>query len=400
MEDRLVHPPDTVTITDNALLHAAIVAGHGDIVRDVLDNRSWPTEETRDNIELLSWAADYGAYAVIHDLLGGYLPTWGDRASEGTVRTVLEIARSWVGVDPVAELRRRLGDEAAVVTRETVPVEGDLTHADRVRVTTADGRWAEVQTTHLGIVTYIEDRLGTVVSRDALLARALTNPDTDSVDWSQAWFSVGNMPDVEATYHWAAGLLADSDPEVRRFAAEVVAMLSRNEEPCREEALAILRARMPVEPNAEILSALIDAFGNYQLSGDMPEVEAHIGHPDPRVRRQVAEALINKVTDAASAARAIRLLTELGSDSSSQVRSTVVRVLRDHAPDSPVTRQLLASGRDDPDPEVRLEALAGLARYRDAPAYEQLRRLADEAGEDSHAWWLAYDVERHLRTAD
>ena len=62
--------------------------------------------------------------------------------------------------------------------------------------------------------------------------------------------------------------------------------------------------------------------------------------------------------------------------------------------------QLLSAGRDNPDPEVRLEALAGSARYGDALAYEQLPRLADEAGEHSHAWSLTYDVERHLRIAN
>jgi len=53
-----------------------------------------------------------------------------------------------------------------------------------------------------------------------------------------------------------------------------------------------------------------------------------------------------------------------------------------------------------PTRRLRLGALAGSSRYRDALAYEQLPRLADEAGEHSHAWSQTYDVERHLRITD
>src|SRR6266542_5094572 len=69
-------------------------------------------------------------------------------------------------------------------------------------------------------------------------------------------------------------------------------------------------------------------------------------------------------------------------------------------PGQPCCGSAAVRSRDNPDPEVRLEALAGSARYGDALAYEQLPRLADEAGEHSHAWSLTYDVERHLRIAD
>jgi hypothetical protein len=229
------------------------------------------------------------------------------------------------------------------------------------------------------------------------MARALADPDPDSANWVQAWGSVSQRADADATLRWAAALLADPQPDVRQFAASVVQSISFDQKPRRTEALVALRARLPAEPDADVLVALIMAFAAYHGPGDLPEIVAHAQHPDRQVRRQVAADLVYALMDAASAPAAVGLLIKLGRDRDGTVRTAALRTLRDHAFDSPATGELLIAGRDDSDPGVRLEALTGLARGGDRSAFEELRRLADEAGTGSPAWQLADDAARWLQ---
>jgi hypothetical protein len=393
VEDRLVHRPGPAVTEGSALLRAAAAAGHGARVHELLGGAGSAGGE---DAELLLWAADYGAVEVIRAGFGGPVGGRMDQASKDTAEAALRIARGWTGAEPEAELRRRLGGGSGTVERETVPVD-DYERAGRIRVTAADGRWAEVQTAHPAIVTFLEDRLGHVVSRDELMARALADRDPGSANWSQSCCSVSQRPDAEATLRWATGLLAGRDPDVRRFAAAVVETLSFDQAPCRPETLAALRARLAAEPDAGVLNALIVAFANYRGAGDLPEVVAHAGHPDAQVRACVAIQLAGALMDPGSAPGAVEPLTTLGRDRDARVRAAALQTLRDYRFDHPAARELLAAGRDDPDPRVRLEALAGLARGGDAAAGAQLRRLAAGAGPGSRASSLAGEVELRLR---
>ncbi|BCJ47821.1 hypothetical protein GCM10010168_21800 [Actinoplanes ianthinogenes] len=369
MEDRLVYRTGSIADEGSALLRAAAAAGHGTRARELLNN-GWP-DSAREDVELMLWAADYGAYQVIHN-----------RLDEHTTKPMLRIARAWVGVDPIAELRRRLGDATAVVQRRRVPVNED-DHTECIRATAADGRWAEVQTAHRAIVTYIEERLGIGASRDELLARALLDRDPDSINWSESRHSVKDRRDAEATWRWAATVLTDPDSDARRFAAEVVHSLSIDQEPCPQDALTVLRARLAVELDASVLVSLIGAFAEYHGPGYLPEVMAHAEHPDPLVRSRVAGELSLTLMSPGSVQAGADVAAKLARDPDGRVRATALRVLRDYAFDHPVTGEIITANREDPDPRVRVEVLAGLARGGDTAAYEELRRLADEAGEDS-----------------
>ena len=325
-------------------------------------------------------AADYGAHQVIFN-----------RPDEHASEPMLQIARGWVGVDPVAELRRRLGDSGAVVQRQSVPVD-EYDHTECIRVTAADGRWAEVQTAHLAIVTCIEQRLGVGASRDELMARALMDRDPDSVNWRQSWHSVTSKPDVEETLYWAGTVLTDADPDARRFAAEVVHLLALDQEdPWPEDVLSVLHTRLSVEPEPGVLVDLITAF---QLPPRATaEILVHAEHPDPRVRGQVAHQHYGSLSGTRAVPGAVESLAELARDSDGRVRATALSTFRDHAFDHPVTKRLIAAGRDDSRPSVRVEALAGLARGGDTAAYAELRRLDDEAGEGSYIAMMADNAE-------
>jgi hypothetical protein len=378
-------------------LRAAAAAGHGARVRELVGG-DLPVAVGED-VELILWAADYGAFQVLDTRLSEWAPGGADPVSEDAVRTALEIAREWTGVEAVAELRRRLGDADAVVQRDTVSLDYHG-HADRVRVTAADGRWAEIQTTHLAILTYLEDRLGIDTSRAELMARALADRSSDSVNWGESWFLASRKPDVEATLHWAAEVLLSRDPGARRFAAEVVHALAIDSAPCRDEAPAMLRARLAVEADADVLVSLIGALAEYHGPGYLPEIASYAEHSDPRVRRQVAEELCFAVMDPGSLPAGVDSLAELGRDRDGSVRARALRVLRDFAFDHPVTRQLVADARDDADPRVRPEVLLALARGGDTTAYEELLRLGEKAGKGSGLAMLAYDAERWILNAE
>ncbi|GAA2501172.1 hypothetical protein Ahu01nite_077660 [Winogradskya humida] len=330
---------------------------------------------------MLFWAADYGAIDVVERLFQhrtGHLPLIDPGHP---IHTALRIARDWVGRDLETELRHRLAAADATVSRDA---------NGRMRVTAADGRWAEAQPTHLGIVTLLERRLLIPLSRDELLARALTDPDPGSATWTESWHGVYNLPDREATFDWAAALLTHADRDVRLFGAEVVRTIGMQdvdgEQPGFDRALPPLRERLAAEHDGAVLSELIGAFDEYRAPAEeLPELVTFARHAHPGVRRAVALGLTGSGRES--------LLAELAADTDASVRRTAVIVLRDHAPDSPVTAGALSARRDDPDPEVRLEALAGLARRGDKQAYRELQDRSD----GSHAYWLLYDVDRHLR---
>ncbi|WP_430781665.1 HEAT repeat domain-containing protein [Actinoplanes sp. G11-F43] len=377
MNDRLVHTSVPGPADDTALLRAADAAGHGSRVRDLLAGGL--AESARGDAELMRWAADYGAFALIVN-----------RLEPDTTGPLLRIARQWAGTDPVTELSRRLGT-SGTVTRWTVPID-DYTHTDCVRVTAPDGRWAETQTAHLAIVTYLEELLGIGVPPDELLARALVDRDPGGAGWSQAWHTLASRADPEETLRWAAGVLTAPDRDARWFAADVAHLLAIHDVPCPPETTALLRQRLATEPDPGVLAALIGAAVEFHGPGLQPEVAAHATHPDPSVRRRVAGELCQSVPDS------VPLLVRLAADPDGEVRATALRVLRDYAFDHPETGRLLTVLRTDPDPRVRVEALAGLARAGDLKAFADLRQLADEAGEGSPAAALAAAAGSWLRT--
>ncbi|HWS39507.1 MAG TPA: HEAT repeat domain-containing protein [Actinoplanes sp.] len=373
MGDRLVHPADSAGC---GLMAAATAAGHGERVRQLLEHEG--DDSVRADTELMLWAADYGAYELVRG-----------RLEPDTTARMLAIARAWTATDPVAELRRRLGDPAGVVHRHPITLDdGDRTEC--VRVTAGDGRWTAIQTAHPAIVIHIEEQLGAGVSRDELLARAVADRNPESVNWSEARFTVTGRPDAEATLRWALSVLDDPDPSARRFAADVVHCLSFDQEPSPDLACAALAARLPAEPDADVLISLITAFAEYRTAGFLPEIVAHAGHPDPMVRQRIAGILgLSLPLGADPPGEVMDLLTVFGHDPDPRVRASALQISRDHAFEHPVTAQLIAANSDDPDLLVRVEVLAGLSRGGDVAAYEELRRLGAEAGEHSRTAMIA-----------
>lgn len=381
----------------SALLRAAAVAWHSDVVESLLDAGVDPARIWPDGVDPVCWAADHGASQVLQELLSGDLSPWRKQVPEDTARTALEIARAWLHVDPELELRRRLGaleDESVVVECERVPVTDWGLHTTRIRVTAADGRRAEVQTAHRAIVTYLEGRLDVTASPDELLARALFHADPRSCDWSESQIVLTDQRVPEETFRWAAELVAHPSVDTRRFVTEVLHHLSFFERPFNAQALEVLRPRLRAEEDLIALDSVIGAFAEYTGRGDLTDLLPHARHPEPAIRRRVAGELVVAIGEPPQAAyrpdpplipfdtppSVVATLIELASDVDGRTRANALGTLAESGIDTPAVRNLMTAHLTDDYPDARLEAAAGLALRQDPHGLKVLRQIGAGAG--------------------
>ena len=346
------------------------------------------------------WAAEHGACGLLEALLSRY------PQADDTLRRALDAARAWWDIDPVAELRRRMGvgeDEAVTVGYDEVVVDEFHPRSPRIRVSARGNRTGEVLLTHRGVVAILEGALGLPVSHDELLARALWSADPDSWDWSAARTRMRRQFPVADNVKWVIGRLADPEVAVRRFAAEMMHHITIEEaEPdvtYTPAARAALRARMAVEPDAEVMNDVIGAYGGFWQTGDIVHDLLPLAvDPRPQVRARVAIEVLSgfdqRITD--PPAPLLPTLLALVRDPEPAVRVAATATLAHGPLDTPELRGALAACSADEDRRVRIDAAAGLALRGDAQALVQLRRLSAEDGYESHAWNQVDSVERML----
>ncbi|MET7400649.1 hypothetical protein ABZS66_44940 [Dactylosporangium sp. NPDC005572] len=344
------------------------------------------------------WTAEHGASELLELLLHRY------PASEATLRRALDAARAWLGVDPEAELRRRSGAaDGDAVTRDHLTTDEYAPRALRIRVRTADGRWAEVLAGHRAVVTVLEQLLELPVTRDELLARALWSADQESCDWSAARHAVMGRFPAEETFRWAAGRLADADVAVRRFTAELLHFSTLGGEavdaPYAADALLVLRGRMAAETDTEALCSVLGAYAGFsEIGAILHEFLPFVEDPRPEVRGRVAGEILNGRGGPADdpPPHILQTMLSLARDRDPAVSATATAALIYSAIDGPALRELLAARMAGDDREVRIRAATGLALRGDAHALAQLRRMSDEDGYESLAWHELDHVERLL----
>ncbi|GAB3828464.1 HEAT repeat domain-containing protein [Dactylosporangium cerinum] len=381
-----------------ALLDAAVRAGNSVAVDELVDRGVVSTYAGTDGVDPVATAADLGAYMILQCLLGDR--PWMPRAGDAEQRA-LRAARPWLVLDPEAELRRRLGGGPVTVLRERVVLPDgsgtvDFTpHAIRVRAIAVDGRQSEVYMAHRGIITAVEQRLGLVVPRDELLARALFHADPGSCDWEAAQAALNSDGDYGTTYHWAAALLADASVDVRRFATEALHHMSFDARPFAAEATAALRGRLSAERDAITLDALIGAYVGYVAEdADLTDMLVLAGHPAPMIRSRVASSL-RWMT--ASRPAAADVLVKLTSDPAAEVRQTALAVLSDEQPiDTGPVRDILAAALTDDNPRNRLSAACGLVLRGDPRGTEPFADLHATARPESPEYWRLDSTRRLL----
>lgn len=203
-------------------------------------------------------------------------------------------------------------------------------------------------------ITYENDpRTSEEVVRDYRLA--IESEDAD-VSLALVHFRGGRTEfDLGARYARSADSLD------REVGADILAQLGWNDRRFPDESVAILLALLH-DPAPRVISAAATALGHRQDPRAIPELLPLLRHPDPSVRLGVVNGL-SWHDDAA----AIRALAVLAGDEDRDVRNWAAFGLGQLTDlDLPELREALAKLLDDPDPEIRGEALIGLARRRDA----------------------------------
>ncbi|MFG1842477.1 HEAT repeat domain-containing protein [Micromonospora sp. NPDC049175] len=397
----------------SGLLRAAVFGGNADVVASLLQAGADPTRPWDDGVDPVSWAADFGAYEVLWEMVH-HVPWWRKQVPQHLKRGALDIARLWLGLDPEVELRRRLGahpDEPAAVERIRILTrEQEPEHATRIRLTLADGRQAETQLDHRAIVTYLEHQFDIPVTPDELLARALFHADPQSWDWAQAQAGMADHLSAEDRFRWAANLVAHPSVDTRRFATQLLHYLGCDEQPLKAQASEVLRPRLRAEDDPIALGNVIGAFAEYTGRGDVTDVLHQAGHPDPGIRADVAGVLSNAIGEHPRLGIYMNLpphpfdtppgvvaaLIHFAADRDGHVRATALLSLAESGLDTPAVLALLTAHLTDDYLYARLNAAIGLAIREDQHGLEVLRETGSEMSPTDGRRWRVDEVEKIL----
>lgn len=222
--------------------------------------------------------------------------------------------------------------------------------------------------------TNLKDR-----STDELIQIALTESDEDA-----AWEAVVTLhgrgtPDV---LERAQALTCSEDPDERSLGADILGQLGINVESpdlaFPTESVEILLEMLDQEEEPEVLESILVSFSHLQDPKIIVAVAHLAKHPDPDVRESLCLALTGYDEPVA-----IQMLIDLSNDKVAEVRNWATFGLGTQLEsDTPHIREALASRLQDPEEEVRGEALVGLARRKDQRVVQALKQ--EFQAEDVH----------------
>lgn len=381
--------PDAVDGDGTTLLGRAAANADTPMAGLLLAAGADPDRRSRGGATALMLAADAGAIGTVLELLGRS-PRASLRDDRG--RSALDRARAWLGVEPEAELRRRLGAasaDAVTVERAAAPDEG-LGTSETIRVLAPRGR-LEIQDGHAAVATELERVLGIRVPFGELTARALAFGDPDHVG---RWFPAAALAARadEETFGLAAEAAGSADRDRRHFAAEVLLRFGLDTDAARplgERTVDLLRRRAVLEDDPSVLERVVTGLGEHARLRAVPEILTHAAHPAASVRGAVAFALWQFAP--ADDTAAIETLLALCRDRDAHVRRLATLALDDTGADTPAVREALARGLDDRDARVVVQAARALGLRGDRRADLPLMRAflaASDGGEPelSPAW--------------
>ncbi len=410
--------PDTPGADGLPVLCAAIAA-YDVVVADVLvEGGADPDRVLPDGTTPLWRAVDGGSPAVCKAVLGAEPAL---RLSQDARESLLSLARTWYETGAAEELRRRTGAKGPA---EAVRVPDDPDAFHHVQQLSHGG--LVVRDGHGGILTALEWQFRIPTSVDELVTRAAVEPDQDHPVW---WEVISVLLERRSAVTWSA--LASHrhhpDPAHRRFLAEYLR--------CRgvldhfylhgEREGDFLNAWAAEETDTGMLVKVLEAYAEYEHPGLEATGLRHAVHPDARVRQRVPAlfcppedasltpaaraallALLDDqdtevrllagrvaVSDDTLLAPAVRALLVLAGSQDAGLRGEATALLASCRDRTPAVADALFALLDADDPLTCLEAAYGLALRDDprtAEAYERVRHL-DVGFADDHRWSKLWD---------
>lgn len=206
-----------------------------------------------------------------------------------------------------------------------------------------------------------------------LVTAALSAQDDD-----ERWLMVAGL-------HWKGTLdvvhraeqLSKSDcKQERELAADMVAQLGVRNRTYEKEVRELLRSRLAIENDLDVLYSILIALGHQSDIAAIPQVVVFANHPDRDIRYGVISAL-SGLEDSI----AIDCLIQMTNDSDPDIRDWACFALGSQIDtDNEPIRAALAARLEDEDDWTRSEAIKGLAKRKDVRAIIALRRelSADE----------------------
>jgi HEAT repeat protein len=203
-------------------------------------------------------------------------------------------------------------------------------------------------------------------TEELLEAHRLEREDEGS-NWSALWTIMrrGGRQEFEV----GRRLSESAAPVDRVIGANLLAQLGAGSPVFQDEVVSIL-IRLLDDPDLDVVCSAALGLGHRNDPRAIEHLVALSQHPAGRVRYGVAFGLL-----AQDDPRAISALLQLSADDDLDTRNWAMFGLGTQIDtDTAAIREALANGLNDPDPEVRGEALVGLARRHDGRAMQALTR--------------------------
>ncbi|MEZ4267060.1 MAG: HEAT repeat domain-containing protein [Myxococcota bacterium] len=210
---------------------------------------------------------------------------------------------------------------------------------------------------------------------DELVAIALAEVGSDAASDAIATLQCRGS---QEEFDLAAQLSRSRDEHHRRVAADVLGQLGWSDRSFLAPSVDLLIGMLGDE-SSDVVSSAAVALGHRHDPRAIPHLATLQAHADPSVRLGVAHGLLGYDDDAA-----VTALVALSQDADDSVRSwATFGIGTQTEADSAEVREALLRRTEDPQPEIRGEALIGLARRGDLSAMPALRRELDGAFEGS-----------------
>lgn len=153
-----------------------------------------------------------------------------------------------------------------------------------------------------------------------------------------------------------AGLVRNQTGDVRRQALETWAHLL--DDHARPENLRLLEEVAAADLDRDMTRSLIEAAAKFADEGAMPIVARFAQHPDPEIRRDVAQKLRFAAADQFNGKK--ELLLQMAQDGDNDVRAAAYAAFSDYREDVQIMQMCAHAIDADPSPEVQKECISVL----------------------------------------